>query len=74
MLRHNSICVEPSFEERIDELDQASYLLQLPLLVCFLGRMTSENEHHRIYGLDEGALLQALKLDRNNLKGRRRRD
>ena len=52
MLWHYSLCVETGLEERIDELDQASYLLQLSLLVCFFRRVTRQNEHHRIYGLD----------------------
>ena len=68
MLRHYGICVETGLEERIDELDQASDLLKLPLLVCLLRRVAGKNEHHSVYGLDEGALLQALKLDRNILK------
>ena len=62
MLRHYSICVETGLEERIKELNQASYLLKLPLLVCLLRRVAGQNEHHSVYGLDEGALLEALKL------------
>ena len=73
MLRHYSICVETGLEERIKELNQASYLLKLPLLVCLLRRVAGQNEDHSIYGLNEAALLEALKLDRNLLKcsGRR---
>ena len=73
MLRHYSICVEAGLEESIDELDQASDLLEFPLLVCLLRRVAGQNEHHSVYGLNEGALLKALKLDRIILKcsGRR---